>query len=468
MKNSLLQELFSTLSKKELRDLRKFLQTPYFNQRADILSFFDYLVDCRQHLKIVPTKQQVHKHVYPKQDFEDHQIRLIMSILLRLIEQFLVHQSFFEDRVKVKNRLASIYRERNLLKHFERSLRHTKQLQEKSPFRNADYFFDSYQIQLEEYQSIAARKRISALNLQTISDELDTAFIALKLRQTCLSLSHQAVYKTAYNFGLLQEILSYIEEHDLLHIPAISVYYYCYRSLTDPLEVSHFQVFKRLIIEENSKFPLEEIRDLYLLAINFCTKQYNEGNPEYLKDSFDLYKEGLRNTCLLSGGVLSRFTYRNIVTHGLIMKEYEWLEYFLHEYKAHLEWPYRESMFSFCLARLEYSRNNYGEALSLLQRSDYQDILLNLSAKTVMLKIFYELGEFDLLESHLGAMGTFLRRKDIIGYHKENYKNLIRFTQKLLEVKPFDAKSKELLYKDISQTKSLAERTWLINALGKI
>jgi hypothetical protein len=444
------------------------LQTPYFNQRADVLAFFDYLVDCRKYLKIIPTKHQIHRNVYPEQAFEDHQIRLIMSLLLRLIEQFLVHQSFFEDSVKVKNRLASIYRERNLLKHFERSLRHTKQLQENSPFRNADYFFDSYQIQLEEYQSIAARKRISALNLQTISDELDTAFIALKLRQTCLSLSHQAVYKTAYNFGLLQEILTYIEEHDLLHIPAISVYYYCYRSLTDPLEVSNFQVFKRLIIEESSKFPLGEIRDLYLLAINFCTKQYNEGNPEYLKDSFDLYKEGLRNACLLSGGVLSRFTYRNIVTHGLIMKEYKWLEYFLHEYKDKLELPYRESMFSFCLARLEYSRNNYGEALSLLQRSDYQDILLNLSAKTVMLKIFYELGEFDLLESHLGAMRTFLRRKDIIGYHKENYKNLIRFTQKLLEVKPFDAKNKDALRRDITQTKSLAERTWLMNALSKI
>jgi hypothetical protein len=150
------------------------------------------------------------------------------------------------------------------------------------------------------------------------------------------------------------------------------------------------------------------------------------------------------------------------------MKEYKWLEYFLHEYKDKLELPYRESMFSFCLARLEYSRNNYGEALSLLQRSDYQDILLNLSAKTVMLKIFYELGEFDLLESHLGAMRTFLRRKDIIGYHKENYKNLIRFTQKLLEVKPFDAKNKDALRRDITQTKSLAERTWLMNALSKI
>ena len=468
MKNSLLFDLFSTLSRKEMRALGRFLETPFFNLRKDVFQLFNYLAECREHLKIIPDKRQAFRNIYQNEVYEDHKMRLIMSLLLRLIEHFLVHQSFFSEPVKVKNRLATIYRERKLTKHFGRSLRECKKMQSIAPFRNADYYFDGYQIHLEEYLHIADRKRISALNLQTISDELDTAFIALKLRQTCLSLSHQAVYNTEYHFGLLNEILTYVEEKKLIEIPAISVYYYCYKSLVDPSEVSHFQLFKALIIQESQKFPIEEIRDLYLLAINICTKQYNEGNPEYLKESFDLYKEGLRNGCLLSRGVLSRFTYRNIVTHGLIMKEYEWLEDFIESYRDKLELAYRESMYSFCLARLEYSRKNYSKALNLLQKSDYQDLLLNLSAKTVLLKIFYELEEFDLLESHLEAMKTFLRRKDIIGYHRENYKNLIRFTQRLLELKPFDIRGRAILKQEMEQTGLLAERTWLIENLEQL
>ena len=66
---------------------------------------------------------------------------------------------------------------------------------------------------------------MEAHNLQKVSDTLDTAYLTLKLRQTCLSLSHQAVYKTDYQFGLLPALLAHIESQNLLDIPAIAVYY---------------------------------------------------------------------------------------------------------------------------------------------------------------------------------------------------------------------------------------------------
>ena len=464
MKNSLLISLLSTLSRTELRELGLFVRGPLYNQRQDVIDLCDYLTKCLQELKLIPTKQQVFKEVYGDQAFDDHKVRLIMSFLLKLTERYLVQKAFFQEELKVKTTMTSIYRKRNLSKHFDRSLRASKLIQEKTAHKNADYFLESYQIQLEEYLNIAARNRISALNLQTISNELDRAFIALKLRQTCLSISHQTVYKTAYHFGLLSEILNYVEQNALLEIPAISTYYYCYKMLIDPRQESHFQSFKKYVIQDGALFPLDEIRDLFLLAINFCTKQYNEGNPSYLEESFELYQEGLDKNIFLQQGILSRFTYRNIVTHGLIMKAYDWLEEFIFQYKKYLELPYRESMFSFCLARLEYSRKNYDKVLQLLQRSEYKDLLLNLSAKTVLLKVFYELEEFELLESHLEAMKTFLRRKEIIGYHRENYRNLIRFTYRLLE-NSSDIDQVNRLRIEIETTNFLAERSWLLKHL---
>lgn len=466
MKNSLLLSLLDTLSSKELRELSLFISGPLQNQREDVRHLLDYLILCRQDLKIIPTKEQAFKEVYGNQVFDDQKVRLIMSFLLKLTERFLVQQSFFKQELKVKTALTAVYRERNLNKHFERSLRASKKLQKETRYKNADYHLDAYQLQVEEYSNIAARNRINALNLQKISNELDIAFIALKLRQTCLSISHQTVYRTEYHFGLLKEIIQYVEQQNMLKTPAISIYYYYYKLLTDPSEMHHFQRFKSLVLEEGDCFPIDEIGDLFLLAINFCTRQYNEGNPIYLEESFELYQIGLEKKFLLQNGILSRFTYRNIVTHGLIMKAFDWLEYFIYTYKNNLELPYRESMFNFCLARLEYSRKNYDSALQLLQKSEYKDLLLNLSAKTVLLKVFYELEEFDSLESHLQAMKTFLRRKEIIGYHKENYKNLIRFTYRLLELPLSDLKSKKKLIDAIEKTNFLAERGWLLKNLG--
>ena len=67
-------------------------------------------------------------------------------------------------------------------------------------------------------------------------------------------------------------------------------------------------------------------------------------------------------------------------------------------------------------------------ALKLLQKAEFGDLLLNLAARSLQLKIYYELQELDLLDSHLQAFRTFLRRKKELGYHRDNYLNTVRFT----------------------------------------
>ena len=82
-----------------------------------------------------------------------------------------------------------------------------------------------------------------------------------------------------------------------------------------------------------------------------------------------------------------------------------------------------------------------------------------------MLKVYFELEEFDLLDAHLGAMRTFIRRKKMIGYHEENYVNLIHFTRKLVESNPYDRTEQEKLRQEIEQTKVVAEKGWLLDLI---
>ena len=100
--------------------------------------------------------------------------------------------------------------------------------------------------------------------------------------------------------------------------------------------------------------------------------------------------------------------------------------------------------------------------MQLLQKADYKDLLLSLAAKMLQLKIFYELTEFDLLESHLQAFGAFIRRKKALGYHRDNYQNTLHFTQKLLDTNRFDKAAWAALRAEIEATGALAEREWLL------
>ena len=461
MQNTRLVVLLSTFSKKELRDFQKFITSPFYNLRQDVVDLFDLIENCFKTDQPLPGKEAVFQKLYGgKETYDDHKVRMAMSFLLKLAEQFLIHQSLFSENVLVKTRLAAIYRQRNLPKHFERTMREARGALEKDGERNAAFYHLDQELQMEKYRFQSAQSRTADNNLQAITDNLDVAYFSQKLRQACLLLSHQAVYKKEYRFGLLDAILTQVEREGLLTVPAISLYYFCYKSLTEPGEPTYFQQLKKLLVEEGGKFPKNEIADLSLLAINFCIKKYNEGEQAYLRDEYDLFKDGLEKGYLLNEGVLSRFTYRNVVATGLALKEYGWVEQFIHGFKNNLEAANRESMFSFSLARLEFARKKFGAALQLLQKSEYRDLLLNLAAKGLVLKIFYETAEYDALHSHLAAMERFIRRKNIIGYHREHYLNTVLFTRKLMEAA--DEGSLSVLKKEIENEKAVAEKGWLL------
>jgi tetratricopeptide (TPR) repeat protein len=142
------------------------------------------------------------------------------------------------------------------------------------------------------------------------------------------------------------------------------------------------------------------------------------------------------------------------------------VEHFISDYRNFVKEPHRESLYSFNLARLEYQRRHLDKALKLLQKAEYKDLLLHLAAKTLQLKIFYELEEFDLLESHLQTLQTFIRRKKDLGYHRENYLNTIRFTRKLLEANLFDKTVRKALREEIEGTKGVAEQEWLLERVA--
>ncbi|HRI58997.1 MAG TPA: hypothetical protein PK228_04725 [Saprospiraceae bacterium] len=465
MEKSRLLRLLRTLSKEEMRGLKKFVRAPFFNRRKEVPSLLDVLEKSLKTNREAPDKEQTYRQVFGKDEHNDHRVRLAMSFLYQLSGQFLAVKDFLHDEPHYLRNLASIFRRRHLPEQFAKTWEEAGAIQQRSLVRNADFFEEQYRHSLEKYRFDVETQSADRIDFQALSDQLDNAFLARKLWQACFMLSQKSVTDATYQFGLLDAALSHIEQTDALDIPAISIYYHCYRALTNPADKLHFQQFKSLLTQHGALFPPEELRDLYILAVNFCIRQYNAGNQDYLAEQFEFYKEGFAKKYFLTNGLLSRYTYQNAATIGLVLHELEWVERFVHDYSPALKEEHREGLFSFNLARLEYQRRNLGQALQLLQKAEYRDLMLSLAAKMLQLKIFYELQEFDLLESHLQAIRAFIRRKKVMGYHRENYLNTVYFTQKLLETNLFDKNERAALRKEIEATKAVAEKEWLLKMM---
>jgi hypothetical protein len=304
--------------------------------------------------------------------------------------------------------------------------------------------------------------------LHDLSAAADIVYLAQKLRLICLLVAHQTVYQSNVAAGWEEELIVKAERPEFAGLPVVAVYLHCYRMLLYPSEETHFQHFKALLLERSACFATDEMHGLYILAINYCIRRLNAGGDRYFREAFDLYKAGLEERHLLDDGVLSRFTYHNIVATGLRLGELEWVRYFIVEYKNRLEKRYRESAFSYNLARLEYESGHYHYVLELLQKANYHDPLLNLAAKTLLLKTYYDLHEYDLLQSHLDAMRNYIHRKRVIGYHRTNYLNIIRYTEKTIRLNTMDKKAVESLRHAVEQEEILTEKAFFQKILALV
>lgn len=464
MEKTLLWEAFDALTALEIREFGKFVRSPFFNTRQPPIALFEYLDTCRRAGNL-PTAAEA--AVVLNKAENGVKARQANSALLALLEKYLAYNEKFQDEGRAKIRLAAAYRKRNLSKHFNIALREARQSREAQAWRHADYFHDLNLIEWERYQFDSLTLRTEEFNLQATSDLMDTAFVARKLRLACVIASHKTVFKAEYSIGLLEAILTHVEAQNWMNTPAVGLYYYCYKFQTDWNGTEqYFEHFRQLLRANVEAFPPEELRTLYLLAINFGIKKINQAAEGWLRATLDLYQGALSRNLLLENGQISRFAFNNIIAIALRLGELDWVEHFILEHKSLLERQWREATASLGLARVAYARKDFKSALLNLQRSDYKDLINNLTAKTLQLKIFYEAGEFDLLENHLKGMKNFIKRHTSIGYHRTNYGLIVAYTQQLMAL---DFKKKEVLEAlraAILQEEILTEKEWLVEMLN--
>ncbi|MBK8878287.1 MAG: hypothetical protein IPN74_06965 [Haliscomenobacter sp.] len=293
MQNSQLTHIFRSLNKKETRELRKWLLSPFHNQREDVLQLFDYFQE-KDYLNNDPKlkKELVFQKIFPGEAYDDARMRQTIHFLQKCTEDFLAYKEFQEEPTRRELLLAEGYRRRNLDRLFEKALKGLNDNQRQSRVKNEEFLQANILIQSLEYKYISEKKRTPDTNLQTYSDALDLYFIAGKLRLASLITAVQKIYTQDIRVGLLEEALHYVESNGLPELPAIRVYYFIYKSLSDPANEHFFFSLKEAIFQYDHYFSPEEQRDILLLAVNYCIAKMNTGVTRFIVEAFDLYKRG--------------------------------------------------------------------------------------------------------------------------------------------------------------------------------
>ena len=283
-------------------------------------------------------------------------------------------------------------------------------------------------------------------------------------------VNHQSIYQQEYDYGLLEPLLKYIESNGLLSVKAIEIYYYCYKSIQFPEKEAFYFTFRDAIFKNDKVLPHAEMHNNYLLAINYCLTKANQFKKGFRRELFDLYRKGIENRVLLTeDGILTNSTFRNTVNIGTVIKEFDWIKAFIEKYQHYLPKSSREQMVQSAWGKYYFEKGDYSKARDYLMQVNPSNVLLNLNIKSMLVRIYYQEDEFQLLDALLESMKVYIKRKKIlVAQHKRPFMNLIKYTKKLVKVNPYDRNAKTELRQEIEAAHPLIAKDWFLEQVDRL
>ena len=471
--NSLIQGL-KKLSRKEMTRFRDFSMSPYHNKNEEVIAFLEYMNAVYPDFNEKRCdKYKIWSKITQRKTFNQAHFNLLISYTLRLFESFLAVEKLAIKTEEEQFFCMENLREKQLFKHYEKLFKNTGKNLNKGDYRDADYYLTQYRFANERDQKyLKVTQKREDDGLQQKQDALDLWFMAMKLRDACEMYMRHRLYGQEYEAGLLTEVLNKIAEQSaqFQDIPAVHIYYLAYEMLRSNEPKDYF-LLKDKIEKQSNLFPKSELQNIYNYLQNFCIRQINQGETEFHKELFEIYRSQLEKALIFDKeGNLLEWHYKNIVTVGLRSKNYDWVRAFIEDYKKYLLTEVVENAYSFNLANYFFAVENYQEVLPLLIQVEYSDMRYKLDVRSLLLRTYYHLEETEPFYALCDSFNQLLiRAKALTDFQRKGYHNMIRMSRKIFAwrsakrfvAKPDWERERGKLTVELEGVKPVFNATWL-------
>ena len=205
--------------------------------------------------------------------------------------------------------------------------------------------------------------------------------------------------------------------------------------------------------------------------VSYCIKKSNQGKNVFLREFFEIAKDLLNKGLLLSTGQLNPGFFRNAVMTSLRIGEYAWTENFINKYSEKLPKEFRTNAVTYNLALVYFYQKKYDKVIPLLQSVEYDELVYNLSSKSILIAVYYELDEDESLMSLMDSFKVYItRHKEIANEKRIHYLNLMKYVRKMLKIVPGDTKEIEKIKQEMIEDKKvgIASEKWVYEKLAEL
>ncbi len=462
MKKSKLIDLLKLLSKSELRDFEKFVASPYFNKDAKLITIFNFI---KRYYPEFDSKKldktYIVEKIFPSFGKDGHRkVNYLMSDLTKLLEDFFIQAQLGEEQFDREYLMLRALQKRKADKYFF-SLVDKMKTHLQVEKENMDYFYNHFRLNHQIYGHPSTNRYQPHINSLTDAiDFLDLFYVSTKLRYSSEMINRQWGIAEEYEIPMLEAILKNLERHPFDDYAIFGIY----KRIIQLNQKNDHQVYlelKQLIIDNFERFEKEEQTDLIIFLNNytiFCIPQ-----DENVSERFDVLKFSLKYDIWTQNGTFSYHAFLNFINIGCAMEDFEWTNQFYEEYGPRLRDDLRENTLLLSRAIISYTQEQFEKTLELLNFIDFTDINFNLLAKSLLLRCYYELPDYELVFfDFCNAFSQFIRRNKTTSetnYHR--YINLINITRKLFRFKTEKSVPLEKIQAELENLNPVANRQWL-------
>ncbi|HMQ69599.1 MAG TPA: hypothetical protein PKA90_11730 [Ignavibacteria bacterium] len=479
MHNSRITEILKSFSPAEIREFKKFLESPFFGCKPFILKFYKELIRYypefdgdRVNRKVIFDK------LYKGKTYDDGLFRKMSSDLVLLSEEYILNVEFRNNKAFRDQSLLSGLRNKKLNNHFElRSAKMQRKLEDDKA--GSQTFFNRFLIQNEihnHHLTIKNKELGTHLESGLISHTIIFTEHLLNFMRYMNSFKHEYVNQSEIlknllkNFDLKNFAESHIQEDDE-YFYYLKLIYLKYQISEYKDDEESYRKFKKLLFENKEKLTGHTVINSFAAMSQFIARHNHKSDSKYIQDAFEINEIILKDKLFLEHSEFLQITFCGYhISTCRKLNRIDAVKDFLKTYSVYFHPDYKDEMINYCKAIITFSENKFERSLALISEVNLDRPSLKASVKVLKIKNCYELGYTEMLYSELSALKRFCSSGTmLVDEFKLNIKNFIYTISKIAKLKEMnDTDELIILKKKTGKENNLLEKTWLMRKAGEL
>lgn len=488
MKNTKLVEMLKTFSEEEMKDLKKFVESPYHRKRdlSDLFGILRQFHPAFDDPKL--TSEHVFSKLFPGKKFGDKRsdslLKTLTSELFSLCKEFLIQLGLQEKENYKTYFLLNQLRKRKLLPEFIRESApavefigkdtgNNFELIEKSYLCSAfvEYYIDTnefdkcYEMIIKQHENVSASALIGMLRFSSQQSAAEEGYnLSTRKNLTQSMMKHLDT----------EAFITELRKEGSRYAPYVEINYAGHLIHTSRQnDRSLFFRMKKLLQENRDILSKQELYIFYSMTAAYGNKIFSGANETKHRDNvLELYKIMISENAYKFSPEdhLQIGLFRSMLISSRVAGDFNWMKELIDNYLKELHPKYADNMRSYAMGQYYFGTGEYGKALESLAvlKSDY--FLYKKDLKNLQFRIYYSLGYIEEAYSVLESLKKYLAgTEELSSEMRKVTGNFVKYAGELLKARDKGSREEaEFVKARILAEPETESADWIIEKLDEI